>query len=85
MAESGLEGFSIISWNALFGSAGMPKAVLETLTRAFAQELEAGRDRIPRKTEHSRQEFDARSAATLVRTQLPSYVQVLRAAGVEPE
>lgn len=36
-AESGLQGFSIISWNALFGPAGMSRDVVDKLNQAFAQ------------------------------------------------
>lgn len=86
VAESGLQGFSIISWNALFGPAGMSRDVVDKLNQAFAQAVTRpevietlGKQGIPVKSSTPEE------LATMVRTQLQSYTEVMRAAGMQPE
>lgn len=86
VAESGLSGFSITSWNALFGPAKMPQDVVARLNSAFAQALARpdviaalGRQGIPIKSSTPAE------LGTLVRTQLDAYTQVMRAAGMQAE
>lgn len=86
VAEAGLAGFSITSWNALFGPAGMPRDVVEKLNDVFAQaiarpDVRAALEKqgIPLKSSTPQE------LATLVRTQLQAYTEVMRAAGMEPE
>jgi tripartite-type tricarboxylate transporter receptor subunit TctC len=86
VAEAGLQGFSIVSWNALLGPAGMPREVVDKLNRAFAQAIArpdviAALDKqgIPIKSSTPEE------LGTLIRTQLQSYTQVMRAAGMQPE
>lgn len=86
VAEAGLQGFSIVSWNALLGPAGMPRDVVDKLNRAFAQAIArpdviAALDKqgIPIKSSTPEE------LGTLIRTQLQSYTQVMRAAGMQPE
>jgi tripartite-type tricarboxylate transporter receptor subunit TctC len=86
VAESGLQGFSIVSWNALFGPAGMPRDVVDRLNRAFAEAIARpevietlAKQGIPIKSSTPEE------LAALVRAQLQSYTQVMRASGMEPE
>jgi len=86
LAEQGLQGFSIISWNALVGPAKMPPNIVNRLNIAFNQAISQpevvsalGKQGIPIKG--SSPEF----LAQLIKAQLEDYSRVLRAAGIEPE
>jgi len=86
LTEQGLQGFSIVSWNALVGPAKMPPNIVNRLNIAFNQALSQpevisalGKQGIPVKG--STPEF----LAQLIKTQLEDYSRVLRAAGIEPE
>jgi tripartite-type tricarboxylate transporter receptor subunit TctC len=86
VAEQGLQGFSITSWNALFGPAKMPPEIVARLNSAFNQAL-ARPDVI---AALARQGIAVKGStpeelARLVQVQLEAYTQVLRGAGVQLE
>jgi tripartite-type tricarboxylate transporter receptor subunit TctC len=86
LAEQGLQGFSIVSWNALVGPAKIPPNIVNRLNTAFNQALSQpevitalGKQGIPIKGS------TPEALALLIKTQLEDYSRVLRAAGIEPE
>ncbi len=86
VSESGLNGFSMTSWSALFGPAGIPADVVEKLNRAFAEAVQRpevvqtlAKQGIPLKSSTPAE------LGEFVRAQLRQYIAVMRAAGMEPE
>ena len=86
VAEAGMPEFSITSWAALFGPAGMPREVLERLNKEFAgamglPEVQAAMD----KQAFALNPSSPEQLADFVKEQIESYRRILRAAGVQPE
>ena len=86
IAEAGMPEFSVTSWAGLFGPARMPKEVVERLNREFVAAM--GRADVQAAME--KQAFVLNPSTPeklggLVKEQLESYRNILRAAGVQPE
>jgi len=86
IAEAGMPEFSITSWAALFGPAGMPREILERLNKEFAgamglPEVQAAMD----KQAFALNPSSPEQLADFVKEQIESYRRILRAAGVQPE
>jgi tripartite-type tricarboxylate transporter receptor subunit TctC len=83
--EAGVAGYSASSWQALYGPAGLPAAVVETVSRAVLQALadpevqrrfaEVGVDPMP---------GDPAAAARHVRAETEKWMPILRATGARP-
>jgi len=87
IAEAGMPEFSITSWAALFGPAGMPREILERLNKEFRRrdgtsEVQAAMDKQAFRPESA---SSPEQLAGLRQEQLESYRRILRAAGVQPD
>jgi len=85
IAESGLPGYEVTSWNALFAPAGTPEAIikrLNVLTRDALAQPEA-------KSAMEKQEMDITPSTPdelgkMVRSELAKWGKVVKAAGIKP-
>ena len=86
IAESGLPGYEVTAWNALFAPAGTPQAIvnrLNELTRKNIALAEA-------KSVMDAQGLDADTGTpvalgNLVKSELAKWAQVINLAGIKPE
>ncbi len=86
IAESGVPGFEITAWNALFAPAGTPAAIVTKLN----QLVRLGLANADTKTVMEAQGLDAtpstpQELGELVRSELPKWAKVIKAAGIKPE
>jgi len=86
IAESGVPGYEITAWNALFAPAGTPVAIVNRLNQLVRQGL-ANADT---KAVMEAQGLDATPSTPLelgelVRTELPKWAKVIKSAGIKPE
>lgn len=86
MVEAGVPGFSVASWAALQGPAGMPADVVQRLSDAVAQVLK----RPDVLQQLARQNFLPASSTpqelgVFIDEQLATYAKTLKEAGVQPE
>jgi len=86
IAESGVLGYEITAWNALFAPAGTPVAIVNRLNQLVRQGL-ANADT---KAVMEAQGLDATPSTPLelgelVRTELPKWAKVIKSAGIKPE
>jgi len=85
IAESGLPGYEVTSWNALFAPAGTPEPIvkrLNALTREALAQPEA-------KSAMEKQEMDITPSTPeelgrLVKTELAKWAKVVKASGMKP-
>ncbi|MBX6376355.1 MAG: tripartite tricarboxylate transporter substrate binding protein [Acetobacteraceae bacterium] len=85
LQEAGVPGYSASSWQALYGPAGLPAEIVETLSRAVLQVLaepavqrrleEVGVDPMP---------GDPAAAARHLRAETEKWTPILRATGARP-
>ena len=86
VAESGLRGYEVTAWNALFAPAGTPQPIIErlnTLVRNAVQQPET-------KTIFENQGIEVSTStpaelAALVRDELAKWGKVIKAAGIQPQ
>ena len=86
IAEAGMPEFSVTSWAGLFGPAKMPREVVERLNREFVAAM--GRAEVQAAMEKQAFVLSPSSPdrlGAIVKEQLESYRNILRAAGVQPE
>ncbi|PHK94160.1 ABC transporter substrate-binding protein [Pseudoroseomonas rhizosphaerae] len=86
MAEAGLEGFDITSWNGVFGPAGLPGPVVATLNAAIRGVL--ARPEVQRRFAAIGFEAFSGPPETLdafVRAELVKWREMIEAAGIEKE
>ncbi|HEX2829245.1 MAG TPA: tripartite tricarboxylate transporter substrate binding protein [Burkholderiales bacterium] len=86
IAEAGLKGYEVTSWNALFAPAGTPQAIIErmnTLTRQAMQQPEAKAVMDSQGIEVSTSTPAELSA--LVKAELAKWARVIKAAGIQPQ
>ena len=86
IAESGVPGYEITAWNALFAPAGTPAAIVTRLNQLVRQGL-ANADT---KAVMEAQGLDAtpstpQELGELVRSELPKWERVIKSAGIKPE
>jgi tripartite-type tricarboxylate transporter receptor subunit TctC len=86
IAESGVPGYEITAWNALFAPAGTPAAIVTRLNQLVRQGL-ANPDT---KAVMEAQGLDAtpstpQELGELVRAELPKWAKVIKSAGIKPE
>jgi tripartite-type tricarboxylate transporter receptor subunit TctC len=86
IAEAGMPQFSVLSWAGLFGPAKMPRETVERINKEFG----AAMARADVQAQMDKQAFvlspsSPERLGTLVKEQLESYRNILRAAGVQPE
>jgi len=86
MEEAGVRGFSVASWAALQGPAGMPADIVQRLSDAMAEVLK----RQDVLAQLSRQNFLPASSTpqelqAFIEEQLQTYAKTLKEAGVQPE
>jgi tripartite-type tricarboxylate transporter receptor subunit TctC len=86
IAESGVPGYDVTAWNALFAPAGTPAAIIARLNGLVAVAL-AQPDA---KSVMEAQGLDAapgspQELGALVRTELPKWAKLIRQAGIKPE
>jgi tripartite-type tricarboxylate transporter receptor subunit TctC len=86
IAESGVPGYEITAWNALFAPAGTPAAIVARLNQLVKQGL-ANPDT---KAVMEAQGLDAtpgtpQELGELVRAELPKWAKVIKSAGIKPE
>lgn len=86
VAQAGVAGYDVASWNALAAPAGTPAAVIEALNRAAREAVAAPavRDRLGplgmRLAASSPAELQ-----TLLQSEIRRWSEVIRRAGIEPE
>jgi tripartite-type tricarboxylate transporter receptor subunit TctC len=86
VAEAGVPGYENIAWFGLVGPAGMPKTIVDRLHRESAamqknkavvdRFAEAGAEMMPGSPEQ---------LAARVRSEIPVFTKVMKAAGIQPE
>ena len=86
IAESGVPGYEITAWNALFAPAGTPAAIVNRLNQLVRQGL-AHPDT---KAVMEAQGLDAtpstpQELGDLVKTELPKWAKLIKSAGIKPE
>src|SRR3954464_2235418 len=86
IAESGVPGYEITAWNALFAPAGTPAAIVTRLNQLVRQGLANAET----KAVMEAQGLDAtpstpQELGELVRTELPKWAKVIKLAGIKPE
>jgi tripartite-type tricarboxylate transporter receptor subunit TctC len=86
IAESGVPGYEITAWNALFAPAGTPAAIITKLNQLVKQGL-ANPDT---KAVMEAQGLDAtpstpQELGELVRVELPKWAKLIKSAGIKPE
>jgi tripartite-type tricarboxylate transporter receptor subunit TctC len=84
--ESGVKGFDMDSWAALFAPAGTPKDIVQRLNTEFRKIIDAPEI----KTQIAATGFEAFSSSTeeldeFVRAQLVKWTRMIKEAGIEPE
>jgi tripartite-type tricarboxylate transporter receptor subunit TctC len=86
VAESGVPGFDLITWNGVFVPAGTPAAIVDTLNRDITKvfELPEVRERLGKEgavfTPNTTQEF-----AAFVNAEVPKFTKVIEDVGIEKE
>ncbi len=85
IAESGVPGYEVTAWNALFAPTGTPEPIIKRLN-ALVRE---GLAQPEAKAAMDKQDLDATPStpeelATLVRTELAKWAKVIKAAGIKP-
>ncbi len=86
VAESGVPGYEVTAWNALFAPAGTPAAIVARLNQLVRQALA-----IPdTKAVMEAQGLDAtpgtpQELGDLVKVELPKWAKVIKSAGIKPE
>lgn len=85
IAESGLPGYDVTSWNALFAPAGTPETIVKRLN-GLVREALAQPDVV---ATMQKQDLDVvpgspEDLARLVRSELAKWAKVIRAAGIKP-
>jgi tripartite-type tricarboxylate transporter receptor subunit TctC len=85
IAESGLPGYEVTAWNALFAPAGTPEPIIKRLN-ALVRE---GLAQPEAKATMDKQDLEATPStpeelATLVKTELAKWAKVIKAAGIKP-
>ncbi|MFC4166295.1 Bug family tripartite tricarboxylate transporter substrate binding protein [Teichococcus aestuarii] len=86
MAEAGLAGFDITSWNGVFGPAGLPAPVVQTLNAAIRRAVE--RPEVQKRFAALGFEAFSGPPETLdafVRAELVKWRELIEAAGIEKE
>jgi len=86
VAESGLPGYEVTSWNALFAPSGTPAPIVNRLNALVKQALALQET----KDFLSAQSLDAASStpqelAQMIKTELVKWAQVVKAAGIQPD
>ncbi len=86
IAESGLPGYEVTSWNALFAPAGTPAPIVNRLSALVKQSLAVQET----KDFLSGQSLDAASStpnelSQLVKSELMKWSKVIKSAGIQPE
>jgi tripartite-type tricarboxylate transporter receptor subunit TctC len=86
IAESGVPGYEITAWNALFAPAGTPAVIVNRLNQLVRQGL-ANPDT---KAVMEAQGLDAtpstpQELGDLVKTELPKWAKLIKSAGIKPE
>ena len=86
IAESGLVGFEVTSWNAFFAPAGTPEAIITRLNGSVKQGLGLPEARAVMEA----QGLDVAPSTpaelgALVKAELAKWAKVIRAAGIKPE
>lgn len=86
IAEAGMPQFSVTSWAGLFGPAKMPREIVERLNKEFTAAM-ARPDVQAQMEKHAfvLNPSTPERLGALVKEQLESYRDILRAAGVQPE
>ena len=85
VAESGLPGYEVTSWNALFAPAGTPEPIIKRLN-ALVRE---GLAQPEAKAAMEKQEMEIKPGspeelAGLMRSELEKWAKVIKAAGIKP-
>jgi tripartite-type tricarboxylate transporter receptor subunit TctC len=86
VAESGLPGYEVTAWNALFAPAGTPAAILDRLNGLVVQAMNQ-----PETKALMDKQGIASSTSTpaelgaLVKVELAKWAKVIKAAGIQPE
>ena len=85
-AESGLPGYEVTAWNALFAPAGTPAAIVERLNGLVIQAM----NQPETKTLMDKQGIEASTSTpaelgALVKVELAKWGKVIKAAGIQPE
>ncbi|HEX2829255.1 MAG TPA: tripartite tricarboxylate transporter substrate binding protein [Burkholderiales bacterium] len=85
IAESGLKGYEVTSWNALFAPAGTPPAIVSRLNGLVKQGLAHPES----KAVFARQGLDATPSTqaelgALVKSELVKWAKVIKQAGIQP-
>lgn len=86
VAESGLPGYEVTSWNALFAPAGTPAPIVSRLSALVKQSLALQET----KDFLNAQSLDAASSTPqelgqMIRTELVKWAKVVKAAGIQPD
>ena len=86
MAESGMPGFSLVSWTAVFGPARMAPDIAEKLNKAFvsAMQQQAVKE-VADKQQFLLTPSTPRALGTFLIEQIDVYGKLLRQAGIQPE
>lgn len=85
-AESGLPGYEVTAWNALFAPAGTPPAIVERLNGLVVQAM----NQPETKALMDKQGIEASTSTpaelgALVKVELAKWAKVIKAAGIQPE
>jgi len=86
VSEAGVPGFEIAPWFGLSAPAGVPRAIVDRLNREVGDMLRSPPER--EKFAASNIEFmpsTPEEMAERVRTEIPAWTKVMRAAGIQPE
>jgi tripartite-type tricarboxylate transporter receptor subunit TctC len=87
IAEAGIPGYEVTSWIAMFAPAGTPKAIVNRISaeaakglkHADASEIFAAQGLDPAGT------GTPEELAAMIRTEVPKWAKVIKAAGIKPE
>lgn len=86
MAESGFPNYSLVSWGGMFGPAGLPREIVERLSREFnAAILKPGVKDPLDKYGYELQGSTSLELAAFVREQAESWKRGVREAGIQPD